>query len=267
MIRKTVIGVGVAMVASLFLFGRDSLSYMKTAFREARQAVKQEVPIEFEIQRARDLVANLVPDIRRCMHVIAEEEVNVEHLQHEIARADGELRKQKDEIVTLRNDIGKGNSSYRYASRTYTAGEVKTDLSQRFERFKTAEATVDSKRQILDARTKSIGAARQKLEGMISAKRDLEVQIENLEARLRTIQAAQTSSDVSLDDSQLTQAKKLIAGLNKQLDVAQRLLDSQGSFTGTIPVDAKPVVVEDLAEQIDDHFGLGKESSEKVAKQ
>lgn len=254
MLKKAIIGVISAAALSTLVFGRDVVSYVKTCSSSFRDAVKQEVPLEFEIERARDMVSNLVPDIRKCMHVIAEEEVGVEHLKAEIAKADKELNKQKDEILALRRDLGAGKETYQYAGRTYASHEVKRDLSQRFERFKTVEATAASKRQILSAREKSVSAAREKLDGMLSSKRDLEVQIEHLDARLKTLQAAQTATNVQIDDSQLSRAKKLIGDLNKQLDVAEKLLDADGHFTGLIPVDTSAQVPEDLATQIDDYF-------------
>ena len=255
--KKTLIGVAVAAVLSTLAFGRDVFSYVKTFGSSARAAIKAEVPIEFEIQRARDMVANLVPDIRQCMHVIAEEEVNVEHLSREVVRAEADMNKQKDEIQAHRRDVDQGRQTYQYASRTYTSHEVKRDLAARFERYKTAEATLASKRQILTAREKSVSAAREKLDGMLASKRDLEVQLENLDARLKTVQAAQTASSVQLDDSQLARAKKLISDLNKQLDVAQKMLDADGKFTGLIPVDTVNAVPEDLSNQIDEYFGRG----------
>ncbi|MBI3861565.1 MAG: hypothetical protein HY290_06690 [Planctomycetia bacterium] len=257
MLKKALLGVAAVAVLSTLVFGRDVISYLKTAGSSARDAIKSEVPIEFEIQRARDLVTNLVPDIRKCMHVIAEEEVSVEHLNKDIARAETELGKQKDEILALRRDVDQGRSTYQYASRTYTSNDVKRDLACRFERFKSAETTLGSKRQILTAREKSVSAAREKLEGMLASKRDLEVQIENLDARMKTIQAAQTATSVQLDDSQLARAKKLISDLNKQLDVAQKMLDVDGKFSGLIQVDTTPVVPEDLSNQIDEYFGRG----------
>lgn len=252
--KKALIGVAVAAVLGTLVFGRDAISYVKTAGSSARDAIKAEVPIEFEIQRAREMVGNLVPDIRQCMHVIAEEEVNVEHLSKDIARAENDMTKQKDEILALRRDVDQGRQTYQYASRTYTASDVKRDLASRFERYKTAEMTLASKRQILTAREKSVVAAREKLEGMLASKRDLEVQIENLDARLKTLQACQTATNVQLDDSQLTRAKKLIGDLNKQLDVAQKMLDADGKFSGLIPVDTASQVPEDLSNQIDDYF-------------
>lgn len=257
MLKKGLIGVAAAAVLSTLVFGRDVVSYIKTAGSSARDAIKSEVPIEFEIQRARDMVGNLIPDIRKCMHVIAEEEVSVEHLNKDIARAEADLGKQKDEIFALRRDVDQGRSTYQYASRTYSSNEVKRDLACRFERFKSAETTLASKRQILTAREKSVSAAREKLEGMLASKRELEVQIENLDARMKTIQAAQTATSVQLDDSQLARAKKLIGDLNKQLDVAQKMLDADGKFTGLIPVETSSVVPEDLSNQIDEYFGRG----------
>ena len=84
--KKGLMGAAVVAVLATLAFGRDVFSYVKTFGCSARDAIKSEVPIGFEIDRARDMVANLLPEIRNCMHVIAEEEVNVEHLSKEIAR-------------------------------------------------------------------------------------------------------------------------------------------------------------------------------------
>lgn len=261
-LKKGLVGVAAAAVLGTFVFGRDLVSYVKTAGCSARNAIKAEVPLEFEIQRARDMVENLIPDIRKCMHVIAEEEVNVEHLSKDIARADGELRKQKDEILALRRDVDQGRQTYQYASRVYTSNEVKRDLAARFERYKTAEETLASKRSILTAREQAVQAGRAQLDGMLQEKRNLEVQLENLDARLKTVQAAQTASTVQLDNSQLSRAKKLIGDLNKQLDVAQKMLDADGKFSGLIPVEASACVPEDLSNQIDEYFGRGTKPTE-----
>jgi chromosome segregation ATPase len=236
------------------VFGRDAFSYFRTSFTSVRDAIKSEVPIEFEIARAREMVENLIPDIRKCMHVIAEEEVNVEDLTTEVARKQTEMNRQKDQILALRTELGSGKSSYHIVNRVYTSDEVKRDLAQRFERFKVAEETLSSKKQILGAREKSLAAAREKLEGMLSSKQDLEVQIEHLEARMKTLQAAETASHVNIDDSQLARAKKLIRDLNKQLDVKERMLDAEGKITGLIPVETATEVPADLSEQIDSYF-------------
>jgi chromosome segregation ATPase len=252
-LKKLVIGTAAAAAVGALVFGRDCGSYMRTSVSSVQKAIKSEVPLEFEIQRAREMVDHLVPDIRKCMHVIAEEEVNVEDLNREIARTEKNLAKQKDQILALRTDLGSSKSNLRYAGRKYTPDEVKRDLAQRFERFKVAEETLASRRQILEAREKSLVAAREKLDGMLAAKQNLEVQVENLDARLKTLQAAETASHVNIDDSQLARAKQLIREINKQLDVKVKMLDAEGQLVG-IPVDAASEVPENLSEQIDAYF-------------
>src|SRR5262245_25551102 len=91
MLKKALIGTGVLMVMGAFVFGRDVFSYARTWGASVRNAVKAEVPIEFEVQRAREMVEKIVPDIRECMHKIAEQQVDIEHRTREVAQRDEEM--------------------------------------------------------------------------------------------------------------------------------------------------------------------------------
>jgi len=245
-----------------FVFGKDFVSYMRTGAKSVRHAVKSEVPLDFEVQRAREMVEHLVPDIRNSMHVIAEQQVDLEDLVEKIDDRKSEMNKQERAIMSLRTDLGSGDTQFVYASLTYTADEVKQDLSQRFERFKLAEETLGRDKQILRARENALAANREKLEGMLAEKHGLEVQLEQLEARLKSIQAAETVSNLEFDNSQLARAKTLIRELNKQLDVKEKILDAEGKFTGLIPVetDSKLSNEENVVQQIDDYFGNDRKS-------
>ena len=143
MLKKALVGTSVLLVTGAFIFGRDVFSYARTWGASVRDAVKSEVPIEFEVQRARELVDKIVPDIRECMHTIAEQQVDVEHRGREIARREEELGIQKQAILTLRADLNSGSGPFQYASRTYTATQVKQDLAVRFARFKAAEESLE----------------------------------------------------------------------------------------------------------------------------
>lgn len=256
MIKKALIASAIALATGAFVFGTSFRSYVRTTAGSVRDAVKGEVPIEFEVKRAQDLVEHLIPDIHRCMHTIAEQEVEIDHLGRGIEQKTAQLERQKEAILSLRGDLGSGKDTYRFAGLTYTSDDVKRDLSSRLERYKSAEATLERDRQILRAHQETLKANQRKLDEMISAKRDLEVQIAQLEARLRTLQAAEAASTLEFDDSQLAQAKKLINELNKQLDVREKMLDAEGRFPGLIPVDADDEIpAVDVIEQVDAHFG------------
>ncbi|MDZ4821604.1 MAG: hypothetical protein SGJ20_21800 [Planctomycetota bacterium] len=252
MIRKSIFAVGLVTLLGLFLFGRNVKSYVGTATGWARDSVRDSVPVAFEIDRARNMVKDLIPDIRQNMHIIAKEEVEVERLKEQIKQSDQKLNKDRTELKQLKEDVASGKEKYQYGGRTYTVSQVKVDLSNRFERFKTSDATVNSLRDILSAREKSLDAARQKLEGMLAAKRKLEVDVENLEARHKMVEVAQTTSNFTFDDSQLGRVKELVSDLGTRLQVAEKIVNVEGTFNDQIPLDA-PVndnIVDDVAEYL-----------------
>jgi chromosome segregation ATPase len=259
-LMKTMIWAGVALVGlTTFVFGKDAWNYVVNGTKAVREnvqdAVKSEIPIEFEVQRAREMVEDLVPDIRKCMHVIAEQQVDVEARHDEIASRETALDEQRDAILALRSDLESGKTQFVYKKRVYSEDEVRRDLATRFERFKIAEETLDRDRQIAAAREKALAANEEKLAGMLRAKQDLEVRIEQLEARVKSVRAAETVSNLEIDDSQLSRAKSLIRELNKQLDVKERLMDAEGKFSGLIPVEAGARdVPEDIESRVDEYF-------------
>ena len=84
---------------------------------------------------------------------------------------------------------------------------------------------------------KSLAAARQKLEGMLAQKRQLQVEVENLEARNQMVAAAQTTSNYQFDDSQLGRVKELVQNLKTRLEVSEKLVNAESEFQGEIPLD------------------------------
>ncbi|MCA9249415.1 MAG: hypothetical protein KDA42_19975, partial [Planctomycetales bacterium] len=209
------------------------------------------------------MVSELEPDIRRNMHVIAKEEVEIEKLQKQIAQSEEKLAKQKGEIMQLSGDLSQAKGSYHYAGHSYTTADVKEDLANRFERFKTNEATVGSLRDILAARQRSLEAARDKLEGMLVAKRQLAVEVENLEARLKMVEVAQTTSEYNFDDSQLARVKDLMNDIHTRLAVAEKLVDSDHQYEGEIMLEQE--TPDNILEQVTEYFGAEGPAAKQLA--
>ncbi len=263
MIRKVVIiGGGVLLVGGL-LFGTHAVSYVCTSAGYVTDTVRDSVPVEFEIQRARDMIKGLVPEIRKNMHLIAKEEVQAKRLEEQIERTEQRLKKEEEQIKRLRSDLESGNDTYHYAGRSYTVEQVKVDLANRFERFKTSRATADTWQQMHVAMQRSLEANRQKLEGTLATKRRLQVEVENLEARTQMIAAAKANSDYQFDDSRLGRAKELIADLQSRLDVADKLVDAEQNFHDEIPLEqATP---ENIVEEVSRYFDPPSPEEEAVA--
>lgn len=266
MLKKGLVSLAVMALVGAFVFGREATSYVRAGCKNVRNAVKAEVPIEFEIERAKSMVDQLIPDIRQCMHVVAEQQVDIERMRTDLAQKETDIGKQKTAIMAMRSDLGTGKSTFVYASHTYTAPDVKRDLASRFERYKAAEEILTADRKILTAREQALVANRDKLENMMHAKKELEVKLEQLQARVHTIQAAETVSRLAIDDSNLSHARKLISDLNRQLDVKQRMLDVEGKFVSMIPVEQiVPEAPADLDQQIDTYFQVPPKDMEPVA--
>jgi len=261
-VKLGLIGVtGFGLLGGL-LFGRDAVSYVKSSAKSVRTAVKDTVPVEFELRRARDLLEEIIPEMHANIRLIAQEEVEVAALKGEIGKNREVLGDEQTKITTLRTALERPQAQYCFAGRDYSRYEVKADLAARFERFRENELVLASKVKVLESRGKSLDAARQMLEKTRGQKRILENRIEALASQYRLVKAASVGSQIQVDNSKLAQTEKLIVEIQKRLDVAERVLAHESKFVESIPVDT--VVEEDLVAQVDDYF---KARSDKASGQ
>jgi hypothetical protein len=250
--RSIVIGVA-ACAAGLFFFGTDAMSYVTSSSRAIKRAVKDSVPIEFEIKRARDLLDELIPEMHANLKIVAQEEVEVASLERELEHERKSIADERGKIQSLRDGISGGAATYTAASRTYSRAQVIDELSRRFEHFRTAEQVLAGKEKLLDSRRAALDAAVKKLEKSRLARIELASQIESLEAQFRLVQAQSAGNGFRVEESKLSQTERLLTELRKRLEVAQRVLAREARFVETIPVE-EPVNAEALMEKIDHHF-------------
>jgi chromosome segregation ATPase len=236
---------------------RTSLGYVKDSVHET-------VPIGFQIDRARQMIRDLEPEVRKNMHLIAKEEVEVEKIQKQVNDLEARLTKEEEELKKLHVDVKSGKKSFEYGGRKYNAEQVRADMACRFDRLKTGQATLKSLREIHAARSKSMDAARQKLEGMLAARRQLKVDVESLEARMHLVAAAQTTSNYNFDDSQLGRVKELVNDLRTRLDVTERLVGTEATYHDEIPVN-EPAPA-NIVEQVGEYFAKPQAETAVAAK-
>jgi BMFP domain-containing protein YqiC len=249
--RSVIVVAGVSLVGGM-LFGKDVVSYVRSSAKSVRTVVKDSVPIEFELRRARDLLDEIIPEMHANVRLIAQEEVEVAALNVDIARSGDSMKEEEVRIAKLRGALAEPKIQYCFAGREYPRSYVKEDLANRFERFKESELVFASKKRLLVSRENSLHAAMQMLEQTRSRKRMLRDKIESLASQHRLVKAASVGSNIQVDNSKLAQTEKLIKQIKKRLDVAERILAHESLFVQAIPVDA--VVEEDLLTQVDDYF-------------
>lgn len=265
MVRKIAYGAATLAAVGVFAFGRDAVSYVRTGVSSARHAIRSEVPLEFEIQRARQETQQLLPEIKNSLHVIAREQVEVAQLAAAIERKTKGLENQEEAILSLSTDLKSDKAQFVYAGSKYSKKELEKDLTQRFNRFTVAEDTLKKERELLAAKEKALASHRETLAGMLSQKKDLEVALERLQARLRTVEARKTVTGLSIDDSKLAQVKALISEIDQRLDVEDAVLDAEGNFSDLIPVEQHVEETVDITVKIDEHFSKPEVPEAQVA--
>jgi hypothetical protein len=258
-LKRSVFVVGGVFLLGGLLFGKDVVSYVSSSAKSVQSVVKDSVPIEFELRRARDLLEEIIPEMHANIRLIAQEEVEVAALKVDIAKSEEAIEQEKTRISKLRGALDVQQAQYHFGGKEYPRSYVKEDLANRFERFKESELVLASKRRLLTTRENSLHAAMQLLEQTRSRKRVLEDKIESLASQYRVVKAAAIGSNIQVDNSKLAKTEKLISQIKKRLDVAERVLAHESQFVQAIPVDA--VAEADLLTQVDEYFQTREQKS------
>lgn len=231
-----VIGTAAALVIGGVVFGTELGSYLRSSTRAVTSAVKGNVPIEFELRRARDMLDDIIPEMHASIRSIAEQEVEIASLKAEILDSDRGLAEARGKVAKVRECLSTPGSQFSIGQVVYSRDELKEDLARRFERTKEAELSLAGKRRLLSNREKSLQAALAMFDRTRNARSELEGQIASLESQHKMVQMASVGSGVQIDHSKLAQTEKLIADIKKQLDVAERVLAHKAKFVDPIPV-------------------------------
>ncbi|HAY80130.1 MAG TPA: hypothetical protein DCY79_10035 [Planctomycetaceae bacterium] len=258
MVRKLVFtGTGLAVVlgmVTVLVFGRDAVSVVKTFASKTQESVSNQIPVEFDIDRAREAMKGLEPEIRRNVHLIAKEEVEIEKLEKTIAKSDEQLAQDRRNIMRLKDALDGGSRNIVLVGHTYSPAQVEKDLRVRFENFKTNEDRNENLVKILDARRSSLNAAKEKLHEMESQRETLRVTIEKLSAHAKMIEVAKTTSEFNFDDSQLGYVKEIIEKVETRLEVEERMLNVNIDTDHHIPLEKEGLVDGDISEEVANYF-------------
>lgn len=256
MIRKMLLAGSVVTLMSSLALGVPVWSYLRSGTQWFSQSASDLVPLEWELKRARQMISDLKPEIETNARRIAKEKVDVARLQRQLGETRERLAESESHVKRLSEDLRQENRSYQYGGKTYTATQVKSDLGHRFERLQVRQQTAEKLEQMLSARQASLRAAEERMETMLTARGQLEVEVENLQARLASLRVAQTASQMNLDDSQLSRTRELLSEIATRIDVEEETMHVDAKYFGGIDLDAP--TEDDLLDRVSEYFDGGK---------
>lgn len=251
-LKYGILGVAGTAVVGGAIFGTDLGSYVCSSGRAVRSAVKDNVPVEFELRRARDMVDDLIPEMQQCVRQVARQEVEIAGLRREMEQGKANLSAEQARVKKLRDALGTEEVSFNFNNVRYTRDQVKEDLSRRFDLLREAEAVQASKEKLLQGRERSLAAAMQALERARGQRQLLEGQIAALESQAQLLKSASAGTNASIDNGKLAQAERVIAKVKTQLDVAERVLAHETKFVA--PIQVETVSEPDLLTRVDEHL-------------
>ena len=257
-LKKVLLGVSCILALGGFIFGTDLFSYISTAGHKIKNATKSAVPIDFEIQRARETIDSLMPEIKQNMGTIASEEVALNKLNDDINKLDSRMKDAKGELVILQTalDSDKNKAHFIFCDRTYARSQVENDLSARFERYQIDQSQSEALIKMKSMREQSLQAAKSKLQEYLAQKQELEVKLQQLDARLKMVELAKTTSEFNFNEDNLGQAKKLISELQGRLEVEERLVGNHGDLSNEVVLKNDTTKNKDISSRVTQYFGL-----------
>jgi chromosome segregation ATPase len=267
MVKKTILAGGALALLAALVFGRSAVSYISTVASLARETVRESVPVELDLRRARDEIQALEPEIQKNRERIAKEEAQIDKLSRKVLHAEEGLTVMKGEMLRLTSDLETNSTEYFVYAQAgrelnFTRAQVKRDLQSRFTQYQKKEEEKSQYDNILAARRDTLAAAREKLSAMQSAKSSLEVEVERLGSKLEMVNVAKAKSEFKFDDSKLSRVRKLIEEIDTRIDVQAKLADTETTEPYRIPLE-EPVHTSDITEQVHDYFsqpsGLAKQ--------
>jgi chromosome segregation ATPase len=243
------------------------MSYASTLWAKVTAGVKDQVPLEFEIDRLRHEIAKIDDDMSGYLSPIAEEMATVKELKQRVQLTRENLRKEKVSLLAMAKDLESGTQTITYGDEEFSAEEVQAKLDRDFASYQRSESELKSLQKLLAAKEKSLRTTRAQLANLKSLKRDLEVKLAQLEAEVKTVRLAQTKDNYQLDDSRLADIKASLAEIEHRLNVEKAEVELHGQIaTDPIPVHKKPKSAADLSKTVKKYFGeKHSNANERVA--
>ena len=254
MIKRTLIGGGVTLLAMGLFFGRNAANFATTSVGWVRSTIDENVPVELKIEQVRNMIKQMEPEVRRNRHLIVREEVELERLGEQIIKLEAKQATEDAKLARMNAEVTRGERyvSFSKSGRRYPVENVKRDMARRLKRLQTNDETIVHLRDQLDRRQERLAAARVEVEQMLSARNQLVAEVENLEARQKMTSVAQTSSEFDIDTSTLARANQLIRDVETRLDVTERMLDVDVQYIEHIQVDEPET--EDISAKVADYL-------------
>jgi chromosome segregation ATPase len=258
--KRGILAVTIVGVLGFVVLGTDFPGYVTSAFGSVKDCVKNNVPVELEIQRGRDLLKKLRPEIRDDVRQLARDEVEIERLQRDIERHEKSVDKERRRLTALRGRLDTQKVSYVIAGRTFSRDRMLTEVDRSRERLEDAGQILTSKRKDLDSRRGLLSSNSEQVRKKRHLREQLAAKIDALESEHARLKSHAEGTGTIIDDSTLSKVQSLIGELEERLEVTRKVLEHDAHFPEDIPIEDE-VDEGKILERVDDYLAERSDST------
>ena len=180
---KKLLVVGVLILGGLWVCKRTHLcSYASTLWTKGQQAVKNQVPRQFELDRIRHELDKIDNDLSAMLGPLAERKVELKHLQAEVERGAVKHTTMRADLLALTQKVEAGTQQISWNGEELTLPEAKGRLAEEFAFFKTFDANLKSRKELLAAQRQNVRRAEAQVSKMRDQKRRWKSRLDELQA-------------------------------------------------------------------------------------
>ena len=233
--HKWIIAALLAAVGGTAIVKTDLVSYARTLWSKTTAEVKNAIPTKFEIERARNEVAQLDKDIAGMIRPIAEFKAAIGQLDKDIDQGRTNLEARREGLLALTAELEKHAPTLKMGARDVPADKAKKILERDFESFQRLERHMGSLRKLADAKATSLEAAQEQLAKLVSKKREFEVRLAQLEADEETLAVASIGNKIAFDDNRASAIEASLKEIEHRQNVCRAELElSQGDVVSEV---------------------------------
>ena len=259
--KKTVIAIVGAVTLGVVIFGTSLYSYLKTAGHMAEESLKDQIPADVQIEHAKRLIKDeLQPEIDRLKEQIVRSRHDIQKGEIALQERADKLALDRSEMMARSEQLKSEKGTFVIKDVSYTKEQLTEDLEKRFGYFQTAEETFKQEEKVLDAKKRALAEGEKKVAALMDAKKKLELEIEEIQARMKAVEAEEAVQEIAVDDSKFSEVRDLLDELKTDVEVREQIVGEKNVDSSLIPVETEDSKPSNIVDRVDAYLGVSKDA-------
>jgi hypothetical protein len=226
---KKILVIGLLVVGGLWVCKRTHLcSYASTLWNKGRQAVKSEIPRQFELDRIQHEIDKLDNDIRTMLGPIAEKQAALNRLERELKDVRVTHNDLRTSLLELTQKVEAGGQ-VSWNGEDLSPSEARARLTRTFARFKAVDKNLKIREKVLTSQRRAIQLAKEQLSKISEQKSLFQARLEQLKANEEHLALESIATPLRFDEGRVADIKNSLDGVEQGQEVERekRTLETQ----------------------------------------